>query len=109
MLALSLSRLRPTGDDSLVWRLHRTGTLADGTTVVVHEALQLADGDRYQTVYDRLETYDPRGRLLDTWLRRHRLRSWTQAEAAELLQAAGFTSVEHHGTDDDWVTVARRP
>lgn len=108
-LALTLARLDPTGRDSLRWRIRRTGTTAEATTVVVHEALLMEDGDHCQTVYNRIETFDPDGRLLDTWLRRLRVRSWTQEEARELLADVGFVGVEEFGDDDGWVTVARRP
>jgi SAM-dependent methyltransferase len=108
-LALTLARLAPTGADSLRWRLRRTGTMADGTTIVVHEALLMEDGDRCQTVYNRIETFHPSGRLLDTWLRRLRLRSWVQAEMRTLLGDVGFVDLEELGSEDGWVTVARRP
>jgi SAM-dependent methyltransferase len=108
-LALTLSRLPPTGEDSLRWRIRRTGTLADGTTVVVHEALLKEDGHRCQVVYNRLEAFDPDGRLRDTWLRRLRLRSWEQPEIHALLERTGFVDVREWGDPDGWVSVARRP
>jgi SAM-dependent methyltransferase len=108
-LALTLARLAPTGEESLRWRIRRTGTLADGTTVVVHEALHLGAGSAVQEVYDRLETYEPDGRLTGTWLRRLRLRSWRRDEAEARLRSVGFVDVESLGGEDGWVTVARRP
>lgn len=109
-LALSLSTLEPTGDSSLRWRIRRTGTLADGTHVVVHEALLMEPDDRCCLGYNRIETFDVQGHLTDTLLRRFRLRSWDPTEAAELLEAAGFAHVDTRGGDDEhWVTVARRP
>ena len=108
-LGLTLARLAPTGDESLRWRIRRTGTLPDGTTVVVHEALHLGAGSRVQEVYNRLETYGPDGALRDTWLRRMRLRSWEREEAEELVRSVGFVDVRSLGGDDGWVTLARRP
>jgi SAM-dependent methyltransferase len=108
-LALTLARLEPTGGDSLRWRLRRTGTTADGTTVVVHEALLMEEGEPCQTVYNRIETFDAGGRLLDTWLRHLRLRSWEQAEMRVLLEDVGFVELEELGGEEEWVTVARRP
>ncbi len=108
-LALTLARLAPTGTDSLQWRLRRTGTMADGTAIVVHEALLTEDGGRCQIAYNRIEAFDQGGRLLDTWLRRLRLRSWRQDEMRTLLTDVGFVDVEEFGSEDGWVTVARRP
>lgn len=108
-LALTLSRLPPTGEESLRWRIRRTGTLADGTTVVAHEALLKEEGHRHQLVYSRLETFDPDGRLLDTHLRRIRLRSWEQPEIRALLERTGFVDVREWGDPGGWVSVARRP
>ncbi|MGY6500047.1 MAG: hypothetical protein ACXIVQ_03990 [Acidimicrobiales bacterium] len=91
------------------WRLRRTGTTALGITIVVHEALLLGDGDQCQTVYNRIETFDPDGRLRDTWVRRHLVRSWERDEMRSMLEHVGFVDVEEFGDDDGWVTVARRP
>lgn len=108
-LALTLSRLPPTGDDDLRWRIRRTGTLADGTTVVVHEAVLKEEGHRCQVAYNRLEVFDADGRLVDTLLRRNRLRSWEQPEIRALLERTGFVDVREWGGPDGWVSVARRP
>ena len=108
-LALTLARLAPTGEESLRWRIRRTGTLADGTTVVVHEALHLGEGSVVQEVYDRLETFDAHGRLTGTWLHRMHLRSWRRDEAEAQLRAVGFADVRSVGDEDGWVTFARRP
>lgn len=109
VLALTLSRLEPTGELSLQWRIRRTGPLPDGGTIMVHEAVLMEPGDPRQTIYNRLETFDPRGHLVDTQMRRMRLRSWSQAEIAEALAAAGFVDVRAMGDDEGWVSVARRP
>jgi len=108
-LALTLSRLPPTGADDLRWRIRRTGTLRDGSTAVVHEALLKEEGHRYQVAYNRLEVFDADGHLVDTLLRRVRLRSWEQPEIHALLERTGFVDVREWGSPDGWVSVARRP
>jgi len=57
----------------------------------------------------RLETYEPDGRLVGTWLRRLRLRWWSKDEVEALLREIGFVGVQSLGDDDGWVTVASRP
>ena len=108
-LAVTLSRLEETGPQSLQWRVRRTGPLPDGGTAMVHEALLVEPGDRCQTVYNRLETYDPSGRLIDTEVRRMVLRSWTQDEFHGALEDAGFTDIRALGDEEGWVSIARRP
>jgi SAM-dependent methyltransferase len=108
-LALTLHRPEVPAGDALRWRVRRTGTLDDGTTVVVHEALHVDEDDRIQVAYNRLEVYDSEGRLLDTWLRRHHLRWWPRDEMATLLGELGYVDVRAVGGDDLWVTLATRP
>lgn len=109
VLALTASRLSETRSHSLQWRIRRTGPRPDGGTVMVHEALLMEPGDRCLTAYNRLETYDPDGHLVDTEVRRILLRSWTQAELQGALEGAGFSAVRALGDEDGWVSVARRP
>lgn len=109
VLAVTLSQLPPTRKQSLQWRIRRTGPRPDGGTVMVHEALLMEEGDRCQTIYNRLETYDADGHLTDTEIRRISLRSWTQDEFGAVLEDAGFTDVRALGDEDGWVSVARRP
>jgi SAM-dependent methyltransferase len=109
LLGLTLGSAPPSDRDlSFVWRLRRTGTGADGTTYIVHEALHTDDRDGLTTVYDRLETYDPTGKLADTWMRRHRLRTWERPEIESALRDAGFEDVRSVGDDVGWVTLATR-
>lgn len=108
-LALSLAALEPTGDESLRWRVRRTGTLGDGTTIVVHEAEHLGSKSRHLTAYNRIETFDPAGSLTGTLLRRVQLRSWERGEAERLLSSLGFVEVRSRGSDRAWVTIGRRP
>jgi hypothetical protein len=88
--------------------LRRTGTDAAGTTYIVHEAVHSDRHDRTVTVYDRLETYDATGKLMETWMRKHRLRSWARADIESALHDAGFEDVRSVGDDAGWVTLARR-
>lgn len=96
-------------DEEMHWRVRRTGTTPDGRTIVVHEAIACDVERRLQVDYNRIETYDADGRLLDTLLRRNQLRWWPQDELAELLGSVGFVDVEHLGGDAGWVTTATRP
>jgi hypothetical protein len=109
LLGLSLGTAPPSeAESSFSWKLRRTGTDAAGTTYLVHEAIH-ADRDGLTTVYDRIETYDPAGRLHDTTMRRHRIRSWSRAEFESLLGEVGFDDVRSVGDDRGWVSLARRP
>jgi SAM-dependent methyltransferase len=109
VLALTLFEPPPAADQPLTWRVRRTGTTADGVTVVVHEATHDAREERIQVVYNRLEAYDADGRQLGAWLRRHHLRWWPRAEIEGLLADLGFAEVRSVGGDHDWVTIATRP
>jgi SAM-dependent methyltransferase len=109
LLGLSLGVSTADSESSLVWRLRRTGTSEDGTTYVVHEAVHHDPDDRVELVYNRIESYDPSGRLIDTTLRRHRLRSWDRAAFEQLLTRIGFVEVGSVGGDQAWVSFARRP
>jgi SAM-dependent methyltransferase len=96
-------------DEQMHWRVRRTGTTADGRTIVVHEAIACDLERQVQVDLNRIETYDAEGRLLDTVLRRIHLRWRTQEQLAELLESVGFVDVAHLGAADGWVTTARRP
>lgn len=109
LLGLSLGASSADPDSSLAWRLRRTGTSDDGVTYVVHEAVHLDTDEHAELVYNRIETYDSSGRLIDTTLRRHRLRSWDRREFEQLLTSVGFVEVGSVGGDRSWVTFARRP
>ena len=105
-LSLGVPQLDPR--TSLVWRLRRTGTDAAGISYVVHEAVHGDSGEQVTTVYDRIERYDVGGGLLDTTMRRHRLRWWERSAFEGLLADIGFTDVRSIGDDAGWVTFARR-
>lgn len=106
---LALTAFVPVEDlgEAMTWRVRRTGTTPEGTTIVVHEATSCDEEQQLQVVFNRVETYDSDGRLQDTWLRRIHLRWWTQEQLAGLLQACGFTDVRAIGGGDAWVTMAR--
>jgi SAM-dependent methyltransferase len=106
-LSLGVSRYEP--ENSLAWRLRRTGTGDDGITYVVHEAVHTDPGSHLETVYNRLETYDEQGRLKDTTMRRHRLRWWEREEFEAMLTRVGFEDVHSLGDEQAWVTFGHRP
>ena len=108
VLALTLLIPLDDFDANLTWRLRRAGTMRDGTTVVVHEAIRCDTDRQLQYAYNRVECFDGDGRLTDTLLRQHHLRWWTRAQIAERLLEAGFVDVDHLGDDAGWVTTARR-
>src|SRR5918995_1503394 len=83
----------------LTWRLRRTGTTADGRTIVVHEAVHHDAGTHLQVAYNRVEAYDADGHLQDTWLRRQHLRLWPRPDAEALFTEAGLTDVHSTGLD----------
>lgn len=105
-LSLGVSQSDPSA--SLVWRLRRTGTNDAGTTFIVHEAVHTDPSSHLETVYNRLETYDPAGRLIDTTMRRHRLRWWEREAFEAMLGRVGFHDVHSLGDDQAWVTFGRR-
>ena len=109
--ALALSLEEPVNDfsEAMNWRIRRTGTAADGTTIVANEAIRCDREARLQVAYTRIETYDTAGQLRESWLRKHQLRWWPRPDAEALLIGAGFMEVESHGSDSSWVTVGRRP
>lgn len=109
VLALTAFVPRADFDETMGWRVRRTGTAADGRTFVVHEAIRCDLDARLQVVFNRLETYGADGRLVDTLLRRSHLRWWPRDELSALLESLGFIDVRALGDDDGWVTTARRP
>jgi SAM-dependent methyltransferase len=109
LLGLSLGVSSADPDSSLVWRLRRTGTSDEGITYVVHEAVHGDPDDHVEIVYNRIESYDSAGRLLDTIMRRHRLRWWDREKFEQLLSRIGFVEVGSVGGDQAWVSFARRP
>jgi hypothetical protein len=95
--------------EELAWRIRRTGTHADGTTYLVHEAIRCDQERRLQVTYNRMETFDAEGHLVGSDLRRFHLLWWERDEFSALLRAAGFVDVTAVGGDDGWIAVGRRP
>ncbi len=108
---LALTAFVPVGDfdQQMAWRVRRTGTTPDQTTIVVHEATTCDVDTCVQVTLNRIETYDPAGRLEQTLLRRVHLRWWPQDELAALLRSAGFVNLRHIGNSEGWVTMASKP
>ena len=108
---VALTMFVPGADDitGFAWRLRRTGTADDGTSYVVHEATGDDVEPQVHLVYNRLETFDAAGALVDTVLRKMRLRWWSQDQFAAALAAAGFVDIEAVGDTNAWVAIARRP
>jgi SAM-dependent methyltransferase len=109
LLAVTLVIPRVNFGEELGWRLRRTGTHADGTTYLVHEAVRCDREDQLQVSYNRTETFDADGRLIGSDLRRFHLRWWEQDEFNELLGTVGFVDAEAIGRADGWIAVGRRP
>jgi SAM-dependent methyltransferase len=107
-LAMTLYVPEDAFGEELGWRIRRTGTTGEGSTIVVHEAIRCDRPTQLQVVFNRIERYDPDGLLQETWLRRLQLRWWTRDQAEALYAGAGFERVRSHGTDAAWITVGRR-
>jgi SAM-dependent methyltransferase len=108
---LGLTAFVPVDDmaEAMYWRVRRTGTTPDGRTIVVHEAVTSDVEAQRQIDFNRIETYDADGRLVDTILRRNHLRWRTQEQLAEMLGSVGFIDIAHLGDTSGWVTTATRP
>ncbi len=59
--------------------------------------------------YNRVETYDPSGRLIGTEIRKLRLRWWHRDEFVAALGDTGFTDIKLLGDELGWVALAIRP
>lgn len=104
---LALTSFAFDGRDSteLAWRVRRTGTVSNGTTIVVHEATHVDDDAGLLVAYNRVERYDRDGVLLDTVLRRQHLRCWRRPDLEHAFEAAGFADVHSVGDERAWVTI----
>jgi hypothetical protein len=89
------------------WRIRRSGTRAsDGVTFMVHEAVQCDLEEQLQHVINKHEVWDADGRLVTTFVRRHRMRWWTGGQLESLLRECGATHVRLIGGDDEYVAIA---
>ena len=91
------------------WRIRRSATRpSDGTTFLVHEAVWCDIDAQVQTVINRLEVYDPNGRLQETLLRRARLRWWEREQLEEAFIGCGLDP-RTYGSADEFLTVGTAP
>src|SRR6185437_6637679 len=75
------------------WNVRRSATRAsDGVTFMVHEAMRCDVQEQAMHALHRHEEWDAHGGLITTFMRRHRLRWWTQNQLQELLLEAGASS-----------------
>jgi SAM-dependent methyltransferase len=109
-LSITLATASPDDTTHFGWRLRRTGTdRTSGKTFVVDEAV--GDDVTAQTLltYNRVETYDADGHLLDTEIRKIRVRWWHRDQFVEALRDTGFIDVKLLGDEHGWVALAIRP
>jgi SAM-dependent methyltransferase len=109
LLAITLVVPTVNFDEELTWRMRRTGTNADGSTYLVHEAVRCDRDDQLQVTYNRMETFDANGRMIGSELRRFHLRWWGKDEFGALLRAVGFVDTDAIGGDAGWIATGRRP
>lgn len=92
------------------WKVRRSATRAgDGVTFMVHEALRCDVRAQLVHTLQRHEVWDARGELVTTFMRRHRLRWWTQNQLEELLLECGAARVRCAGDEDEFVAIADAP
>ena len=92
------------------WKVRRSATrAADGVTFMVHEAMRCDVQAQVVHTLHRHEQWDARGALLTTFMRRHRLRWWTQNQLQELLLESGAAHVRCAGADDEFMAVGDAP
>jgi SAM-dependent methyltransferase len=89
------------------WKVRRSATRADdGVTFMVHEAMRCDVASQCVHTLHRHELWDARGELITTFMRRHRLRWWTQNQLQELLLESGAAHVRCVGSDDEFIAIA---
>ena len=109
-LSITLFTEGPQDTSHFGWRLRRTGTdRVSGNTFVVDEATGEDVTPQVTLIYNRVETFDPAGRLLHTEIRKLRTRWWHRDEFVAALRATGFTNVKLLGDELGWVALAIRP
>lgn len=92
------------------WRIRRTGTReSDGVTFMVHEALHADSDGEIQDTLQRYDVWEPDGSLRASFVRRGRLRWWTQEQLEGALRDAGFVDVVSGGTEAAFMTIGRAP
>jgi SAM-dependent methyltransferase len=96
-------------DANWEWRVRRSATAEGGVTVIVHEAVSCRRDEQLQDSLLRYEWWDADGRLVDTRLRRHRLRWWYPEELTRTLGDLGYVDVRVDGAGEAFVAVAHAP
>jgi SAM-dependent methyltransferase len=108
-LVVSMSAPQPARGAPWRWYLRRSGTRpSDGTTFMVHQAVRVDEAVQVTHSVDRHEVWGADGVLRTTYLRRHRLRFWTPAQLAGLMEDAGYRDVTVAGPEHDYLATARR-
>jgi SAM-dependent methyltransferase len=109
-LSITLFTDQPGDTSGFGWRLRRTGTdRVTGNTFVVDEAVGEDVTPQTTLTYNRVETYDPSGRLLHTEMRKIRVRWWHREQFVTALRDTGFTDIKLLGDEAGWVALAIRP
>lgn len=109
-LSITLFTAGPNDTTHFGWRLRRTGTdRVSGNTFVVDESVGEDVTPQTTLTYNRVETYDPSGRLIGTEIRKLRLRWWHRDEFVDALRDTGFTDIKLLGDELGWVALAIRP
>ena len=109
-LSITLFTAGPNDTTHFGWRLRRTGTdRVSGDTFVVDESVGEGVTPQTTLTYNRVETYDPKGRLIGTEIRKIRLRWWHRDEFVAALRDTGFTDIKLLGDELGWVALAIRP
>jgi SAM-dependent methyltransferase len=92
------------------WKVRRSATRAgDGVTFMVHEALRCDVEAQAVHALHRHEVWDARGELVTTFVRRHRMRWWTQNQLQELLLESGALQARCVGGDDEFLAIVDAP
>ena len=109
-LLIAMGVPRADFDARWEWHVRRSATRkSDGVTFMVHEAIRCEVEAQVCHNLQRHELWDARGRLVTTFMRRHRLRWWTSEQMEQMLVESGAARVRRYGTDDEFIVVATAP
>lgn len=108
-LVIAMGEPDPDRRGDWEWRVRRSATRAsDGVTFMVHEALTIDQPNQIEHVLNRHEVWNPDGTLRTTYMRRHRLRWWTQEQLTAALRDCGYVDVKTAGDAAAFLALARR-
>jgi SAM-dependent methyltransferase len=97
-------------DANWEWRVRRTATRpTDDVTVMVHEAVHCDRDAQLQDSLLRYEWWNSTGALVESRVRRHRLRWWYAEELAGTLEDLGYVDVRIDGGGEGFIAVAHAP